>query len=201
MSELEIFELGLALAKALGGDKEAIADIALLYRRHPEMFENFQDVVRTIEEVAKDPEIIIQAKREGGLLAIKQLDQNKMGEIAVQNDNGTNVIFHTNKKRLKELEKIKQSLVETPTPSTHRSKSAGELMKEKPSSGANAHSMIVTDGRDAHTPYTQAQSLDERLVQKHISSAGHILPQTDKSKYKEEENETNLNKTNTRRRR
>lgn len=27
------------------------------------------------------------------------------------------------------------------------------------------------DGRDAHTPYTQAQSLDERLVQKNISSA------------------------------
>ena len=27
------------------------------------------------------------------------------------------------------------------------------------------------DGRDAHTPYTQAQSLDGRLVQKNISSA------------------------------
>ena len=29
---------------------------------------------------------------------------------------------------------------------------------------------IVIDGRDAHTPYTQAQSLDGRLVQKNISS-------------------------------
>lgn len=178
MSELEIFELGLALAKALGGDKEAIADIALLYRRHPEMFENFQDVVRTIEEVVKDPEIITQAKREGGLLAIKQLDRNKMGEIAVQNDNGTNVIFHTNKKRLKELEKIKQSLVETPTPSTHRSNSAGELMKENPSSGANAHSMIVTDD---------------------------ILPQADKSQSKSKpqyhlEDEISVNKPNKKRR-
>ena len=27
------------------------------------------------------------------------------------------------------------------------------------------------DGMDAHTPYTQAQSLDGRLVQKNISSA------------------------------
>ena len=27
------------------------------------------------------------------------------------------------------------------------------------------------DGRDVHTPYTQAQSLDGRLVQKNISSA------------------------------
>lgn len=32
MSELEIFELGMTLAKALGGDKEAIGDITLLYK-------------------------------------------------------------------------------------------------------------------------------------------------------------------------
>ncbi|WP_236843641.1 hypothetical protein [Campylobacter lanienae] len=31
--------------------------------------------------------------------------------------------------------------------------------------------LYKADGRDAHTPYTQAQSLDGRLVQKNISSA------------------------------
>ncbi|PAF42171.1 hypothetical protein [Helicobacter sp. 11S03491-1] len=143
MNELEIFELGLALAKALGGDKEAIADVALLYQRHPEMFENIKDVVETIEKVIKDPQIITEAKRENGLLALKQLSKNKMGEIAIQNDEGTNIIFHANKKRIKELEKMKQSLVETPAPSTHRSKSAGELMKENPSSGVDTHSMTA----------------------------------------------------------
>ncbi|MDO7253074.1 hypothetical protein [Helicobacter cappadocius] len=190
MSELEIFELGLALAKALGGDKEAIADIALLYRRHPEMFENFQDVVKTIEEVIKDPEIIMKAKTEGALLAIKELDGNKMGEIAIQNDNGTNVVFHTNKKRIKELEKIKQSLVETPTPSTHRSKSAGELMKEKIlSSGTNAHSMIATENILPQTDKSQEAQKEQR------SSASQIQ----KPKYKEEDTNT-LNSTKRRKR-
>ena len=58
-----------------------------------------------------------------------------MGEVGVRNDRGTNVIFHANEKRLKNL----------------------DLMSKK---------NIVIDGRDAHTPYTQAQSLDGRLVQK-----------------------------------
>mgnify|MGYP003379237231 CR=1 FL=1 len=41
---------------------------------------------------------------------------------------------------------------------------------------------VVADGRNAHTSYTQAQSLDGRLVQKNISStANEIIPQQDKS--------------------
>ncbi|EDP6855152.1 hypothetical protein GUK64_07780 [Campylobacter upsaliensis] len=41
---------------------------------------------------------------------------------------------------------------------------------------------VVVDGRNAHTSYTQAQSLDGRLVQKNISStANEIIPQQDKS--------------------
>ncbi|MDO7253072.1 hypothetical protein [Helicobacter cappadocius] len=183
MSELEIFELGLALAKALGGDKEAIADIALLYRRHPEMFENFQDVVKTIEEVIKDPEIIMKnpkAKNDQDFIVAKKLNEKKMGDIGIRNEDGINMIFHANKinvKKFKQFEK-KQLMVGTPN------------------------------------SYTQAQSLDERLVQKHISSpARDILPQTDKSqetqksqlsntqkpKYKENENESTPNKPHKRR--
>lgn len=41
---------------------------------------------------------------------------------------------------------------------------------------------VVVDGRNAHTSYTQAQSLDGRLVQKNISSATNkIIPQQNKS--------------------
>lgn len=58
MSDLQIFELGIHLAKALGGDKEAIADVKRLYNRHPEMFDNLQDVLNTINEVVKNPEYI-----------------------------------------------------------------------------------------------------------------------------------------------
>ncbi|EKS7445366.1 hypothetical protein QCK93_001560 [Campylobacter upsaliensis] len=40
---------------------------------------------------------------------------------------------------------------------------------------------IVVDGRDAHTPYTQAQSLDGRLVENNISSATNdTIPQPSK---------------------
>lgn len=58
---------------------------------------------------------------------------------------------------------------------------------------------IVADGRDAHTPYTQAQSLDGRLVQKNISSAvNKIIPQKDKSTndFKTKLEEFNTKKTN-----
>ena len=34
---------------------------------------------------------------------------------------------------------------------------------------------ILVDGRDAHTSYTQAQSLDGRLVQKNISSTNENI--------------------------
>ncbi|PAF41027.1 hypothetical protein [Helicobacter sp. 11S03491-1] len=152
MNELEIFELGLALAKALGGDKEAIADVALLYQRHPEMFENIKDVVETIEKVIKDPDLVMKnpkAKNDKDFILAKQLNEEKMGDVGIRNDEGTNVIFHANKiniEKFKQFEK-KQAMVGTPN------------------------------------SYTQAQSLDERLVQKNISSpAKSILPKNPQSK-------------------
>ena len=137
-TELEIFRLCEKLAELLG-DSEAVADLKRLYEHYPEMFENMRDVAQTISEVVKTPDLIADAKRAGAILAAKKLSNEKMGEVVVANDNGTNVIFHANKKRIKEFEKLRSSLVETPTPPTHRSKSAGELMDKNPS-GANAHS-------------------------------------------------------------
>ncbi|MDN5112951.1 hypothetical protein ACN4FE_08760 [Aliarcobacter butzleri] len=148
MSDLEIFQLAGAIALALKGEKEAIADVELLLKRHPEMFKNVKDVVNTINEVVKEPEYIIEAKREDAILVAKKLDEhNKMGEIAIENDNGTNVIFHANKKRLSEIKKIeeKQQLVETPTPSTHRDLPTGELMKKDLSSGSKEHSTVTNN--------------------------------------------------------
>ncbi len=137
--ELEIFELCERLAELLG-DKEAIADLKKLYEKHPEMFKDMQEVSQTIKEVVSKAEIITDAKRKDAILVTTMLEDNrKMGEVAIENDEGTNIIFHTNKKRAKEFERLKSSLVETPTPSTHHSKLAGELMGKNPS-GANAHS-------------------------------------------------------------
>lgn len=59
MSDLEIFQIAGAIALALKGEKEAIADVELLLKRHPEMFENAKDVVNTINKVVSEPEIIM----------------------------------------------------------------------------------------------------------------------------------------------
>ncbi|HEC1746767.1 TPA: hypothetical protein R1699_001132 [Campylobacter lari] len=105
--DLEIFELCEKLAELLG-DKEAIADLRTLEKRHPEMFVDKKQVSNLIQIVTKEPE---------------------------------------------------QNL---------------ELMAKKE---------VIVDGRDAHTPYTQAQSLDGRLVQENISSATNkIISQENKSK-------------------
>lgn len=148
--ELEIFELCERLVDLLG-DKEAIADLKKLYNKHPEMFKDLQDVANTINEVVKEPEIITNAKRQGATLAAKKLQENlKMGEIAVENDNGTNIIFHANKKNVKEFEKLQNKesrlLVEAssvktaPTRSDRYASKSNDLPKceNTPSTTANA---------------------------------------------------------------
>ena len=151
--ELEIFELCEKLVDLLG-DKEAIADLQTLLDRHPEMFQNKEQVANLIKKVVNDPEIIINnptPKSEKDYIAGKKLNEKKMGEVGIRKDENISKIFHANEKRLKNL----------------------ELMAKKD---------VVVDGRNAHTSYTQAQSLDGRLVQKNISStANEIIPQQDKS--------------------
>ncbi|EAJ1462022.1 hypothetical protein CVULP_a0020 (plasmid) [Campylobacter vulpis] len=151
--ELEIFELCERLVDLLG-DKEAVADLQILLDRHPEMFQNKEQVANLIKKVINDPEIIINnptPKSEKDYIAGKKLNEKKMGEVGIRKDENISKIFHANEKRLKNL----------------------ELMAKKD---------VVADGRNAHTSYTQAQSLDGRLVQKNISStANEIIPQQDKS--------------------
>ncbi|EAJ7573715.1 hypothetical protein A0Z84_06575 [Campylobacter upsaliensis] len=151
--ELEIFELCERLVDLLG-DKEAVADLQILLDRHPEMFQNKEQVANLIKKVVNDPEIIINnptPKSEKDYIAGKKLNEKKMGEVGIRKDENISKIFHANEKRLKNL----------------------ELMAKKD---------VVADGRNAHTSYTQAQSLDGRLVQKNISStANEIIPQQDKS--------------------
>ncbi|EOE3907941.1 hypothetical protein ACKFC9_001657 [Campylobacter jejuni] len=150
--ELALFNLGKSLVELLG-EEQAIADLTMLLERHPEMFSNEKEISDLIKKVVTEPEIIINnptPRSEKDYIAGKKLNDKKMGEVGVRNDSGTNVIFHANEKRLKNL----------------------DLMSKKD---------IVIDGRDAHTPYTQAQSLDGRLVQKNISSITNenIIPKSE----------------------
>ncbi|WP_258437186.1 hypothetical protein, partial [Helicobacter monodelphidis] len=110
-----MFRLCEQLAKLLG-DKEAIADLSYLYGRHPEMFKNMQEVSSVIAEVVKEPEIIVDANRDNKdykvIKAVKVLNHEKMADVVIKNESGTNEIFHTNKKRIKEFERL-QRQVET----------------------------------------------------------------------------------------
>lgn len=146
MSEktLRIFRLCEELARLLG-DKEAIADLKILYDRHGQekdrMFQNMLDVEDIIKKVVENkPDKIInnpKPKGEKDFMAYKKFNERKMGDVGIRNDEGTNIIFHANKRRIDK-----------------------SIFKDKKE---------TIDGRDAHTPYTQAQSLDGRLVQKNIS--------------------------------
>ena len=149
-TNLQIFNVSPSLTDLLG-EGEAIADLTILQGRHPEMFETEDEVMEVIDKVVSEPEIIISnhnSKSNKDYIAGKKLNDRKMGEVGIRNDSGTNVIYHANKKRLKNL----------------------NLMAKKD---------IVIDGRDAHTPYIQAQSLDGLLVENNISpNTESIIPQT-----------------------
>lgn len=148
--ELEIFNLCERLAELLG-DKEAIADLKRLYDKHPEMFNNMQEVSSTIKEVVEEPEIIVDANKDNRdykvIKAAKALNNERMADVVIKNESGTNEIFHTNKKRVKEFDRLKNRenllQVETPTPST-RQLNGLELMDENPS-GANALSATTNN--------------------------------------------------------
>ncbi len=115
------------------------------------MFQNMQEVSNLINKVVSEPEIIIKnpsPMSEKDYIAGKKLNDKKMGEVGVRQDENIIKVFHANEKRIKNL----------------------DLLAKKE---------VIFDGRDAHTPYTQAQSLDGRLVGNNISSnTDSIIPQS-----------------------
>lgn len=49
----------------------------------------------------------LMPKREGAILAIKTMgEKKKIGEVAIENDNGTNIIFHANKRNISNRNEI-----------------------------------------------------------------------------------------------
>ena len=145
--ELEIFKLCERLTELLG-DKEAIADLKALWRRHPEMFKDMQEVSKTIQEVVIKPEIAVDANKDNRdyevIKVAKILNTEKMADVVIKNEKGTNEIFHANKKRIGEFDRLKNKenllQVETPTPSTHQFN--GLELIDKNLSSANALSTI-----------------------------------------------------------
>ncbi|WP_258864965.1 hypothetical protein [Helicobacter sp. MIT 14-3879] len=147
--ELEIFELCERLAELLG-DKEAIADLKKLYINHPEMFKNMQDVFNTIKEVVSEPQLIIKnprPKSEKDYIAVKKLNEEKMGDVGIRNDKGTNIIFHVNLSSNRNFKRLAKKEVVTgeAVHSLHTSRPAELGGNNQKLSGANAHSVTTNN--------------------------------------------------------
>ncbi|MCR2099147.1 hypothetical protein [Campylobacter upsaliensis] len=136
--ELKIFKLCNELHKLLG-DKEAIADLKKLHSNHPEM-------------IIKNP----RPKSERDYIAIKHLDKDKdkIGDIGVRNDDGTNIIFHTNisaNRNFKRLAKKEVVVAGEAVHSLHTSRPAELGGNNQRLSGADAHSATI-DNTIPQTP-------------------------------------------------
>ena len=168
--ELEIFELCERLAELLG-DKEAIADLKKLYANHPEMFRDMQDIKEIINKVVSEPEIIInnpKARVAKDLIVAKRLDERKMGDVGIRNDEGTNVIYHTNKKNIRGFYKL-QSLVETPsakaapTWSDHCADKSKDLPKCIKAPSTTANDIIPQNKDENQAKQEQIKALKEKV--------------------------------------
>ncbi|WP_094325492.1 hypothetical protein [Campylobacter avium] len=146
--ELALFNLGKSLVELLG-EEQAIADLELLFKRHPEMFKDIKEVKELIDKVVSEPEIIINnpsPRSEKDYIVGKKLNDKKMGEVGIRKDENINKIFHANEKNIKKLRQLDKKEV---------------IYKKQVVGTPNS--------------YTQAQSLDERLVKNDISPANENI--------------------------
>ncbi|HDX6256508.1 TPA: hypothetical protein RPV52_001481 [Campylobacter fetus subsp. venerealis] len=131
MNDLEIFKISITLMEALNGDREAIADLSGFVKKHPEMFKNNEEVAKTISEVLLEHNLISKnhrTKAENDLFVAKQnlSFENKMGDVGIRNEEGTNRIYHVLKRNPKEFNRLLrraerlQLLVETSKTHTSR---------------------------------------------------------------------------------
>ena len=192
--EIALFNLGKSLVELLG-EEQAIADLTLLYKRHPEMFRDKEEVREVIDKVVNEPDLIVRnpkAKNDKDFLAIKQLNSKKIGDIAIRNDNGTNVIFHANKKNTSKFSKIKieeQMLVEAssvktaPTRSDHYANKPNDLSRDikilsTPASNIipqsinnNEETYMIPNQNTSHTHFITQDSVSNLSLEEQISLA------------------------------
>lgn len=150
MSDLEIFKLGITLAQALNGDEYAIADLKKIYERHPEMFENSMEILKNvISEVASEYKDFFsnpKSSNDKEFIAYKQLNDRKMGDIGIKNDDGTNVIFHANRQDKRNMNRFdKKAIAGEAVRSLHTQSQTLMGGDELNSSGANALSATAND--------------------------------------------------------
>ncbi len=71
----------------LVGKEQALADLQLLYERHPEMFIDENEVAEVIDQVVSKPDLIMRNPffiKENEILVAKKLDFEKMGDVIIK---------------------------------------------------------------------------------------------------------------------
>ncbi len=142
-SVIEVFELCDRLTNILG-EKEAIADLQIFLDNHPEMFKSIEHIRNLINDVVvnNEPDIIVKNPT-------PKSDKDFIAGKKLNNKK----MGEVGVRRDENINKIFHA-------NEKRLKNLRLLGKKE----------AVADGRDALTPYTQAQSLDGRLVENNISS-------------------------------
>ena len=95
----------------LVGKEQALADLQLLYERHPEMFIDENEVAEVIDQVVSKPDLIMRNPffiKENEILVAKKLDFEKMGDVIIKSTKDNAEIFHANKKRLRDFERLQR---------------------------------------------------------------------------------------------
>ena len=163
MNDLEIFKLGITLAQALNGEQEAIADLKYLFNKHPEMFKNLEDLREVIKETVLNPEIITNTNKEGGILGAKRISESKMGEVGIYNDNGTNEIFHANKKRISEFYKLEEKArLSVETPSAEAAPTWSDRCADEPNNSSRFNNELST--ADSEIIPQQSKQKDKLII-------------------------------------
>ena len=149
--ELALFTLCKALVE-LVGKEQALADLQLLYKRHPEMFRDKNEVAEVIEQVVKKPDLIMKnpkAKRDKDYIVVKkslESKPNKMADIGISDKNGEYVIFHANKQDKRNYNRfLNKAVANGEAVRSLHTPSQAQMGGNDKSSGANALSSATDE--------------------------------------------------------
>ncbi len=124
-------------------DKNVVAYLSNLSKKHPEMFENEADVLKLINEVKNNPTHFFTGSNLNNAFMVKELQNGKFGKIAIQKDGEfENLITHATKSSKKNtIQKgVEKQLEGSPTPSLSNSFNTVETKAD-----TNVYSVATND--------------------------------------------------------
>lgn len=148
---------------------EITADLEYLAGKHPEIFERPSDVFRLIKEIKGNPTHFFTNYRLDYALIVKRLEDNKIGKLAVDKQNGE--VVHATKVRQRDLarmDRVSRQTVGTSTLPTPLSAADKTALKQDANSAGEAYSSATK----RIIPQNSADRLVEKIIE--LDDAGEI---------------------------